>query len=62
MPYLDCPTCRVTVYVAPRLTPLEKCPRCGSRDLGDPGRLFEQVRRFQLGRQESQTLRTGPGR
>jgi hypothetical protein len=47
MPYLDCPTCRLTVYVAPRLTPINKCPRCGSRRLGEPGRLFRQVRNFQ---------------
>jgi hypothetical protein len=47
MPYLDCPTCRLTVYAAPRLTPIDKCPRCGSKRLGAPARLFRQVRKFQ---------------
>jgi Zn-finger nucleic acid-binding protein len=47
MSYLDCPTCRLTVYVSPRLTPIDKCPRCGSRRLGEPSRLFREVRRFQ---------------
>jgi ssDNA-binding Zn-finger/Zn-ribbon topoisomerase 1 len=47
MPYLDCPNCRLTVYAAPRLTPIAKCPRCGSKRLGEPGRLFRQVRKFQ---------------
>ena len=47
MPYLDCPSCRLTVYCAPQLTPIDRCPRCGSKRLGDPGRLFDQVREFQ---------------
>jgi hypothetical protein len=47
MPYLDCPSCRLTVYTAPRLTPLDKCPRCGSKQVGEPGHLFGQVSKFQ---------------
>jgi hypothetical protein len=47
MPYLDCPNCRLTVYVASSLQPLEKCPRCGRKPLGVPARLFRQVRTFQ---------------
>ena len=60
MPYLDCPTCRLTVYVAPRLTPLDKCPRCGSKRLGEPGRLFHQVRKLQ--RSVGGTRPQGPNR
>lgn len=44
MPYLDCPSCRLTVYVAPTLAPVEKCPRCGRKRLGKPARLFHDLR------------------
>jgi DNA-directed RNA polymerase subunit RPC12/RpoP len=47
MPYSDCPNCRLTVYFAPRMTDIKKCPRCGSKRLGEPGRLSSQVRNFQ---------------
>ena len=47
MPYLDCPDCRLTDYVATRLRPLVQCPRCGSKRRGKPGRIFRQVRKFQ---------------
>jgi hypothetical protein len=47
MPYLDCPTCRLAVYFAPRMSGIKRCPRCGSKHLGDPGRLFQEIRQFQ---------------
>jgi hypothetical protein len=47
MPYLDCRTCRLTLYAPARRTPFGECPRCGSKQLGEPGRLFHQVRKFQ---------------
>jgi hypothetical protein len=30
MPYLNCPGCRLTVYVPPTEDSLELCPRCSS--------------------------------
>ena len=39
MAYLNCPTCRLTVY-SPVATPIsEECPRCKAR-LGKVSRLF----------------------
>jgi hypothetical protein len=39
MAYLNCPTCRLTVY-SPTSTPItEECPRCRAR-LGKVSRLF----------------------
>jgi hypothetical protein len=29
MPYLSCPTCRLTVYNPPTVAEPERCPRCG---------------------------------
>jgi hypothetical protein len=46
MPYLDCPSCRLTVYTAASWDPISTCPRCGTQ-LGDPARLFRHVKRFQ---------------
>lgn len=42
MPYLNCPSCRLTVYEAPSEKQLKACPRCGGR-LGGTARLFRQV-------------------
>jgi Zn-finger nucleic acid-binding protein len=42
MPYLNCPSCHLTVYSAASWSHVDDCPRCGTR-LGDPGRLFRQV-------------------
>ena len=39
MPYLDCPGCRLTVYLPPAEASLEKCPRCSGR-LGAVRTLF----------------------
>jgi ssDNA-binding Zn-finger/Zn-ribbon topoisomerase 1 len=38
MAYLNCPTCRLTVY-QPSISLLENCPRCRAR-LGKASRLF----------------------
>jgi uncharacterized paraquat-inducible protein A len=38
MAYLNCPTCRLTVY-SPTLSLSEHCPRCRAR-LGKASRLF----------------------
>ena len=39
MAYLNCPTCRLTVYNAPTSTTFEECPRCRAK-LGKVSRLF----------------------
>jgi hypothetical protein len=39
MPYLNCPTCRLTVYVPPKQDSLEQRPRCSGR-LGAVRKLF----------------------
>ena len=42
MAYLNCPTCRLTVY-SPTQTPIsEECPRCRAR-LGKVSRLFRSA-------------------
>ncbi|HEX3278933.1 MAG TPA: hypothetical protein VHR40_10455 [Thermoleophilaceae bacterium] len=42
MAYLNCPTCRLTVY-RPTSTPItEECPRCRAR-LGKVSRLFRSA-------------------
>ena len=42
MAYLNCPTCRLTVY-RPTSTPItEECPRCKAR-LGKVSRLFRSA-------------------
>jgi hypothetical protein len=42
MAYLNCPTCRLTVY-SPKSTPIsEECPRCRAR-LGKVSRLFRST-------------------
>jgi hypothetical protein len=42
MAYLNCPTCRLTVY-SPTATPIsEECPRCRAR-LGKVSRLFRSA-------------------
>jgi hypothetical protein len=46
MPYLNCPTCHLTVYSAASWAHIDDCPRCGAR-LGDPASLFREIRRFQ---------------
>jgi hypothetical protein len=46
MSYLNCPSCRLTVYTATSRKQPSECPRCGKR-LGAPGRLFKQIRKFQ---------------
>jgi hypothetical protein len=42
VPYLNCPTCRLTVYSGPFDAPRENCPRCQSR-LGKVSRLFKSA-------------------
>ena len=42
MRYLNCPSCRLTVYRAASKTKPEKCPRCGS-ELGKVSRLFAKL-------------------
>jgi hypothetical protein len=42
MPYLNCPSCRLTVYSGPFDSPRENCPRCESR-LGKVSRLFQSA-------------------
>jgi hypothetical protein len=39
MPYLNCPSCRLSVYSAAVYTTLDYCPRCDAR-LGQTRRLF----------------------
>jgi hypothetical protein len=39
MAYLDCPTCRLTVYSPARGVNSEECPRCRAK-LGKVSRLF----------------------
>jgi hypothetical protein len=39
MPYLNCPTCRLTVYSPARGVNDEECPRCSAK-LGKVSRLF----------------------
>jgi hypothetical protein len=43
MPYLNCPGCRLTVYVPPTEDSLELCPRCSSA-LGAVRELFPATR------------------
>jgi hypothetical protein len=44
MPYLNCPSCRLTLYSEPDASPPERCTRCGAR-LGGPARsLFKTAR------------------
>jgi hypothetical protein len=44
MPYLNCPSCRLTLYSRPNAIPPERCTRCGAR-LGGPVRsLFKSTR------------------
>ena len=40
MPYLNCPSCRLTVYAPTRFGLREECPRCAAR-LGRVSRLFQ---------------------
>ena len=39
MPYLNCPSCRLTVYSNASKSKPDECPRCGS-ELGRASRLF----------------------
>ena len=44
MPYLNCPSCRLTIYSGPKAIPPAHCSRCGAR-LGGPVRsLFKSAR------------------
>jgi Zn-finger nucleic acid-binding protein len=42
MAYLNCPTCRLTVYCAPASISMEECPRCRAK-LGKVSRLFRST-------------------
>jgi uncharacterized paraquat-inducible protein A len=42
MAYLNCPTCRLTVYSPALSTTSEECPRCRAR-LGKVSRLFRSA-------------------
>jgi hypothetical protein len=42
MAYLNCPTCRLTVYSPALSTTSEECPRCRAR-LGKASRLFRSA-------------------
>jgi hypothetical protein len=42
MPYLNCPSCRLTVYSAPASVSSEECPRCRAK-LGKASRLFRSA-------------------
>jgi Zn-finger nucleic acid-binding protein len=42
MPYLNCPSCRLTVYSAPTSVSSEECPRCRAK-LGKVSRLFRSA-------------------
>jgi uncharacterized paraquat-inducible protein A len=40
--YLNCPSCRLTVYSGPFDSPREHCPRCQAK-LGKVSRLFKSA-------------------
>ena len=42
MAYLNCPTCRLTVYSPPTSATFEECPRCRAK-LGKVSRLFRSA-------------------
>jgi hypothetical protein len=42
MAYLNCPTCRLTVYSQPTSATFEECPRCRAK-LGKVSRLFRSA-------------------
>ena len=42
MPYLNCPSCRLTVYSPPTAVSSEECPRCRAK-LGKVSRLFRSA-------------------
>jgi hypothetical protein len=42
MAYLNCPTCRLTVYSPTLSATMEECPRCKAR-LGKVSRLFRSA-------------------
>ncbi len=42
MPYLNCPSCRLTVYCGPFDSMREDCPRCRAK-LGKVSRLFRSA-------------------
>lgn len=42
MAYLNCPTCRLTVYSPHPFTTFEECPRCRAK-LGKVSRLFRSA-------------------
>ena len=58
MPYLDCPSCRLTVYSAAGYSSQDECPRCGSV-LGKPARLFRFERPQRPPRTRRDWSRTG---
>ena len=61
MPYLNCRSCRLTLYASSGSEPISACPRCGGR-LGDPARLFRQVRKVQRSIRRSPRLPPSRGR
>jgi hypothetical protein len=42
MPYLSCPSCRLTVYNPPTIAAPERCPRCNVRLSVQPAAMFAQ--------------------
>lgn len=57
MPYLDCQSCRLTVYSAASHSTQDHCPRCGSL-LGKPAPLFRFERPLRLPRTRREWGRT----
>jgi uncharacterized paraquat-inducible protein A len=56
--YLNCPSCRLTVYSPVRQATSETCPRCRAK-LGKPARLFRSTLPPRLEQAEPDTAKTG---
>jgi hypothetical protein len=56
MPYLSCPSCRLSLYTAAANATTEQCPRCDARLVSSPRQLFQSARQGDL---EPQTTREG---
>jgi hypothetical protein len=54
MPYLSCPSCRLTVYNPPTVVAPERCPRCSAQLATVPASLFPPRRGMAARQHESE--------
>ncbi len=62
MPYLHCPSCRLSTFSVARYAHRDECPRCGTPLKAEPRRLFDSSHRPSADHPVVQALRAGATR